>query len=286
MIEYSVDYSMLRNAKKLIRKIILVPKVFLGWSKSVGWRSAAILVVERVKTTLGFEHVSVVKIKPRQANYSVFARLGHSSDMDVFNQIFMFDEYACIRDISPANVILDLGANVGYSSAYLLSCFPNAKVVAVEPDPDNFELCRKNLAPFGDRAQVLLGAVWSKRCKLVLSRGVFGDGREWASQVHESEAEDAEETVEAWDVPCLLQLTGEESIDLLKVDIERSELELFTSSSSSWLPKVRNICIELHGDDCKEVFLEALKEFEYHSEISGELMICRNLQHKTSLATT
>jgi FkbM family methyltransferase len=273
-----------QNTKKFIRKIVRSIPAFLGLCKSFGLRAAVTLVIDRALSALGFSQTTILRIKPRQAKYPVLARLGRSSDMSLFHEIFTFDEYACIRDISPARVILDLGANVGYSSAYLLSCFPTAKVVAVEPDPDNFELCRKNLAPYGDRAQVVLGAVWSKRCKLALSRGTFGDGREWATQVRESEGKDTEATVEAWDVPGLLHLAGGESIDLLKVDVERSELEIFSSSSSSWLPKVRNICIELHGDDCREVFLGALKEFEYDSGISRELMICRNLQFRTSSA--
>jgi FkbM family methyltransferase len=200
--------------------------------------------------------------------------------MGVFRQIFLLDEYASIRNLPSPTCILDLGANVGYSSAYFLSCFPTATVLAVEPDPGNFELCRKNLAPYGERAQVVLGAVWSKRCKLVLSRGVFGDGREWATQVYEGEVEKDQAFVESWDVPGLMELVGTKDVDLLKIDIERSELEVFSANTSAWLSSIRTICIELHGDDCREVFVGALRGFEYTSEISGELTICRNLRPK------
>jgi FkbM family methyltransferase len=207
-------------------------------------------------------------------------RLGGSSDLDVFNQIFASDEYASMRDIPSPQLILDLGANVGYSSVYFLSCYPTATILAVEPDPGNFEQCRRNLAPFGDRARVVLGAVWSKRTKLKISRGIFGDGREWANQVCECNGNEDEATVDAWDVPSLLQLAGGKQIDLLKVDIERSELEVFSDSCTSWLPKVRNISIELHGPDCRKVFLSALKEFDYDLGVSGELTISRNLRQR------
>ena len=79
-------------------------------------------------------------------------------------------------------------------------------------------------------------------------------------------------------------MTGGEQIDILKVDVERSELEIFGDTSSSWLPRVRNICIELHGADCREVFLRALKDFEYDLGVSGELTLCRNLDHKRTSA--
>ena len=271
---------MLHVAEKIIRAL----KNFRHWVKSAGWRATLTWSVYRAKKALGFQQPSSLKIKPRQARYPVIARLGGSSDMSVFDQIFVFDEYACIRTILSPRLILDLGANVGYSSAYFLSCFPTATVVAVEPDPDNFELCRKNLAPYGDRAKVVHGAVWSRCSKLVLSRGTFRDGREWATQVRNNEGSEDEATVEGWDVLSLLQLAGGGQVDLLKVDIERSELEIFGGSSASWLPKVRNICVELHGPDCKEAFLDALKDFDYDLGNSGELTLSRNLRRRATSA--
>lgn len=266
----------------MIKKTIRLPRYFLVWAKFAGWRVALTYALHRLKTAFGFQQRPSMKVKPRQSKHPLTVRLGSSSDMSVLRQIFMEEEYGCLRTISPPDLILDLGANVGYSSAYFLSCFPNATVVAVEPDPDNFELCRKNLAPYADRAKIVQGAVWSKRCKLALSRGTFGDGREWATQVREVDGKQNESAVEAWDVAGLLRLGGGKNVDLLKVDIERSELEVFGASSSSWLPEVGNICIELHGDDCREVFMRALEGFDYNLEVSGELTICQNLQCKAA----
>ena len=100
--------------------------------------------------------------------------------------------------------------------------------------------------------------------------------------MHESRGNEGEATVDGWDVLSLLQLADGKYIDLLKIDIERSELEIFGGSSSSWLPRVRNICIELHGADCEKVFWDALKDFEYDLGSSGDLTFCRKLQRKTS----
>lgn len=65
--------------------------------------------------------------------------------------------------------------------------------------------------------------------------------------------------VEALDVRSLIDMSGIERVDLLKVDIERGELAVFGESAESWIPKVRNICIELHGKDCEEAFFHALR---------------------------
>ncbi len=202
-----------------------------------------------------------------------------SSDPQVFDQIFILDEYSCLRDLKEPALVIDLGANVGFSSAYFLSVFPKARVVAVEPDERNLAICKTNLSPYGDRVLLLHGAVWSKTATLGLLRGTFGDGREWATQVGElSEEERTTAGIQAWDVASLIEMSGLSTVDLLKVDIERAELSVFGESCRSWLHRVRNICIELHGKDCEEVFFSALKDFDYELGHSGELTICRNLR--------
>lgn len=128
---------------------------------------------------------------------------------------------------------------------------------------------------------LLHGAVWSRPATLRLLKGTFGDGREWATQVEELiEEKDTSGGVQAWDVGSLIDMSGGGTVDLLKVDIERAELSVFGESASSWLHRVRNICIELHGKDCEEVFFAALKDFDYELGHSGELTICRNLRPK------
>jgi FkbM family methyltransferase len=260
-----------------VKRLVYIYK----WLSCAGWQGTVAYAEYKFRNALGFPgpSTSTVTLRPRGTLHPVVARRGSASDMDVFRQIFPSDEYACMRRISSPGLILDLGANVGYSSAYFLNCFPAAKVVAIEPDPQNYKLCRTNLAPYGERVRLVLGAAWSKRTKLVLSRGTWGDGRQWASQVVAGDVRD-DSAVEAWDIASLLEMSGDEQIDILKVDIERSELEVFGKTSSSWLSKVRNICIELHGADCEKVFFDALSEFQYDVEHSGELTICLNMQKR------
>jgi len=212
-------------------------------------------------------------VHPRQVLQVLTVRLRGSSDMIVFDQIFIRDEYSSLRSLESVSLVLDLGANVGYSSAYFLSCFPNSRVVAVEPDERNLEVCRVNLKPYGDRVLLLHGAVWSESTALCLSRGE----REWATQVMLPPA-NSDGTIQAWDVDSLLRMAGAEQVDLLKVDIERSELAVFGETARNWLHKVRNICIELHGLDCQETFFNSLADFDYELEYSGELIICKNIR--------
>ena len=69
-------------------------------------------------------------------------------------------------------------------------------------------------------------------------------------------------------MPPLFRFAGTESVDLLKIDIEGSELEVFNVASRSWLPKVKNICIELHGDECRKALMTALDGSDYEISLS------------------
>jgi FkbM family methyltransferase len=255
----------------------------IKWWRIIGTRSSLQwhLILRRRK--LGVPGQECWRVRPRQVQYALTVRLHGSSDLDVFYQIFIYEEYLSLRSLEDVSLVLDLGANVGYSSAYFLSCFPDSRVLAVEPDDRNVEVCRANLKPYGDRALVVNGAVWSECTRLDVSKGTYGDGREWATEVLQSPDGSAGD-VEGWDVSSLIEMAGTGNVDLLKVDIERAELAVFGETAKKWLPRVRNICIELHGADCADAFFSALAGFDYELAYSGELTICRNLRAKTDAA--
>ena len=248
------------------------------WHGPLGTLSALRWLCLRLGIKAGILDPESWRVRPARVRHNLEVRLRGSSDINVFYQIFVVEEYAVLRELTGVATVLDLGANVGYSSAYFLSCFPSARVLAVEPDDSNFRLCRSNLAPYNDRVQVVHGAVWAERKRLSLSRSQFGDGREWATQVSEGDDE-GHGDVQAFDMNSLIELAGGGPVDLLKIDIERSELAVFGSPlAQTWLPKVRNICIELHGKDCEDALFSALAGYDYELSHSDELTICRNLR--------
>lgn len=250
-----------------------------NWLRLVGLVSTLHWSLIRLRGILGLGEPMVWQVRPRQVQHTLTARLHGASDMNVFWQIFVFEEYACLRKLENVRSVLDLGANVGFSSTYLLSCFAEATVVAVEPDAANFAICKSNLDPYGKRATVLHGAVWSRSGLLSLSKDTAGAGLDWARQVAPP-PEGVAGNVHAWDVGSLIEMSGRTVVDLLKVDVEGAELEVFGVGSRTWLPQVRNICIELHGPECERAFFNALADFNYTLEHSGELTICRDISLK------
>ena len=251
----------------------------LGFATGMRWYCAKVL------TRLPIGGPSRVNVKPPDLAYPVAVRMFPSSDDFVFDQLFVRREYAPVcRRIKDPKFILDLGANVGFASAIFASRYPSAKILAVEPDPGNYQVCLRNLAPYGDRIRVLLGAVWAKSTQLALARGNFCDGREWATRVGEA-APGNPADVQAWDVATLLNLAGQSQVDLVKIDIEGSEAEVFAAETGRWLPMVRNLCIELHDEKCREIFFRALAGFEYEIEEHGEYTFCFNLRPASSTTT-
>ena len=166
-----------------------------GFSPTMQW-AALHLAAKR-----GLPQPAVWHVRPRQVEHTLQARLRGSSDPRAFEQIFIVEEYSCLRELNEPSLVLDLGANVGFSAAYFLSVFPKALLVAVEPDERNLAICKANLSPYGDRVLLLHGAAWSRTATLRLSRGTFGDGCEWPTQVGElGEEERTSAGVQAWDV--------------------------------------------------------------------------------------
>jgi FkbM family methyltransferase len=221
---------------------------------------------------------AVVELKVRNASHPLRMRTGNSSDRQVLRQIFAYGDYEPVRLTNPETII-DLGANVGYSSSYFLSKYPSVKVMAIEPERDNFRMCCENLRPFGERATLVQGAVWSETRPLAVRVGTVGDGREWSTQVVlPSDSADAESIVAGYDINYLIELFGSPKVDLLKIDIEGSELALFSRNTEGWLPRIRNMCIELHSDECAKAFYSALSNYAYDESRSGDLTICRNLR--------
>jgi len=211
------------------------------------------------------------------ARHPLLCRPG-TSDGNVFHQIFVEREYACLDDLRDVSFILDCGANVGYSAAYLLSRFPSARLLSVEPDPGNFEVLRANLAPYGDAARLLRSAVWSRPTGLVLSRDPYRDGMEWTRQVRECGPGEHPDLL-AVDIGSLLRLYPGERISILKMDIEGAEGIVFGSNYESWIDLVDNIVIELHDDsvfgDCTAAFAAAISGRGFSVARHGELTVCR-----------
>jgi len=127
------------------------------------------------------------------------------------------------RQAGQVPVIIDAGANVGYSALYLAHHFPDAIVIAVEPDENCVELIKRNCGD-NPRIRPVHAAVWSH------GNGVDLDSRDegsWANRVSDGGATPSV-TLEKLiaDVPNAAPL-------IVKLDIEGAETEVCRASSDA-----------------------------------------------------
>jgi FkbM family methyltransferase len=195
----------------------------------------------------------------------------HTSDLAAFRAVS--DGAHRVELPAGPELIIDLGANVGYVSVDFASRYPGTRVLAVEPHPANVEILRLNVRSLPE-VDVIEAAAWPRPGTLVLEDPGKGF---WGYRVRESGA--GRGTVRAVTIPELLSEAGAETIDLLKVDIEGSELELF-SGDVDWLARVRVLAIELHDHfrpGCREALEAALGRTRatFHDESRGGLTVFR-----------
>lgn len=261
---------------KILEKLINLRtrwNVFRGAAGLIGARAAIEYLHYRNNRPSGSEFV----IHPRKFGGSLCVRAG-SSDLDVFHQIFIEREYRCLDDLIDVRMVVDCGANVGYSSAYFLSRHPRCQVVAIEPDPGNFAMLQRNLEAYSGRTTLINAGVWSQSAPLMISQVTYRDGLEWSRQVRVCGPDEVAD-LEGVDVGSILAASGHERISLLKMDIEGAEAVVFSENCQSWLDKVDAIAIELHDDsvfgNASGIFFEAIRDQGFQVSRSGELTICK-----------
>jgi FkbM family methyltransferase len=196
-----------------------------------------------------------------------------SSDPKAVTQVLVDREYAPIANIPDVRVIVDAGANIGAASVFLLEAYPEATVIAIEPDPGNFDVLQRNLTYYGPRAIALRAALWDHRTSLAIGRGHYRDGGAWTFEARAGRGDDEE--VEATTVPDLLARFGWPRIDILKIDIERGERAVFQESARGWLDRVRVIAIELHDAECRATFERTVAPWPAEVTEQGQLTVWR-----------
>jgi FkbM family methyltransferase len=220
--------------------------------------------------------VDVFKLPIKGFSTPVYCR-SKGSDFAVLRQVIGWQE-AAIRFDHPPKLVIDAGANVGYSSLVFSMHYPTATVVGVEPDKSNCEMFRKNCAGYS-KIRLLEGAVWPRKAMLVISNPT-ADAFEF--QVDEADSTQGEDRVPGFTIPEIIDLHGGGRVNLLKLDIEGAEHALFTQGAEEWLHRVDVIIVELHDryvPGCRAAFDRLLENVKHTREKRGEYH-CARLVHQ------
>ena len=206
---------------------------------------------------------------PEMAN-PVAIRTG-MSDMQVFHDIFIWGEYSFLKPVAARTTVLDIGANVGYSSAYFAGIYPKCEVVAVELVHSNFEQLARNTAFLGNRIHAVEAAVWSHNNGVSIADDTFRDGAAWSH--HASEAEAGKSLVPSITMLNLMQQHSMPRVNICKIDIEGAEYELFATGNRRWVDNCDVILLEIHEDLATFDIVDVMRADGFHSFTAHELTI-------------
>jgi FkbM family methyltransferase len=235
----------------------------------------------RFGPAFALRHVSNLLGRPLHAatvdGFPVQLRRG-STDAAVFRQIFrkgdwdftrfpqaqrVWNAYHAIVRAGERPVIIDAGANVGAASLWFAARFPQASIVAVEPDPDNARMCRLNTKRAGN-VTVIEAAIGSRAGAASLQNP---QGTPVAVRTLRSSAGGVT-------VRTVADLAQGGRLFIVKIDIEGFESDLF-SANTDWLDDVGMVTVETHdwllpGQFSSRALQRAMAERPFEMLLAGE----------------
>ena len=134
-------------------------------------------------------------------------------------------------------LILDCGANIGLASKYFLSEFANSKVIAIEPDLNNFNQLKLNIS--NQNIETHLAAIGSASGFVkIFDPGLGNNG---LRVINSNDTED----LKVITVNEILRNNEGCVPFIIKIDIEGYETELF-SKNTEWIDMFPILIVELH----------------------------------------
>jgi FkbM family methyltransferase len=160
-----------------------------------------------------------------------------------------------------ARFIVDAGGYIGDSAAMFLSRYPQSQCLVLEPGMAH-AWAERNLAPYGPRAILRKAALM----------GAAGSFRMLEADTGTQVIPAPDGSVEVMTIPDILALSPAGRIDILKIDIEGAEVELFRGPCD-WLRAVACVSIELHGQAAKAEIPQTLIAAGFKLSQHGSLTV-------------
>ena len=154
-----------------------------------------------------------------------------TSDVTVYNETFTGLFHVPPEWMPVPSTVLDLGANIGLTAAHYKAMWPDARVVAVEPDPSSAAMARRNI---GD------DSVFVDECAVGGSagRGRMSDGDHYSRRLERGEG--GHVVVDTF--RAIVDRHFPDGVDFVKVDVEGAEWHALREIPAG----VRSLLVELH----------------------------------------
>ena len=228
------------------------------------------------------EHVGSVYVK--KLKKSVWIR-PYTSDFGELLDFFVNEKYekgghyefSQINSEEKIDYIIDGGANIGLFSLVYGVKFPEASIIAIEPDDNNYKMLKRNCACIKNVKTIHAG-IWYRKAKLGIQNPEAHADCFTVKGIENSDYGTTDfikgisilHVMEKYDIP---------RIDVLKLDIEGTEFCILRENScDEWLDKTRFLIMEIHDkylENGREMIYSRLKEkgFEHFDYVRDDLFI-------------
>jgi FkbM family methyltransferase len=200
-------------------------------------------------------NLPLTSVQLREIAFPLYLRPG-TSDWTALRHVL--EERDCdVALVQEPRLIVDGGANVGFASVLFANKYPRARILAVEPHRDNAVIMRLNCLGY-PYVELINSAIWSYNACLEIANPdspIHG-----GFQVRETTSLRNPNTFHGITVTELLHRTDEQEIDLLKLDIEGAEAEIFSHGYHDWIRRIKTLVIECHGESAEKIVRKAMAE--------------------------
>ncbi len=191
-----------------------------------------------------------IRLLDYKIKYSVYGGFSFT-----FNDIFI-DNHYWFETSNKNPFIIDAGSNIGLSVLYFKQLYPNAKIMAFEPDPDAFDCLKFNIEQ-NNITQVELHNKALSDSNTIIKLSYDKDRPGSIRSSTEGSVFESYRDVEAVTLSSYI----DHPVDLLKIDIEGAETSVFQDlEKNDKLKYIQNIIMEYHhhiggNKDCLSIIL-------------------------------
>lgn len=189
------------------------------------------------------DHIGQVWVREGTSDYAVLEQIFHTEEFNISTApqfAWIRAAYDNLLNSGEVPLVVDCGANIGLSALYFASHLPKARIVGIEPAPDNVALARKNTGN-NPLIEIIEAAVHDKAVALEL---VDPEAEKYAYRVRESCVRTAT-SIDAVTIDTIMQRHAAKRNLIVKIDIEGGEEALFRSNTG-WLDQTDLLIVETH----------------------------------------
>jgi FkbM family methyltransferase len=267
IIKYIIPFGLFVLLKKIISKIPLNLNFKIIENDIKDDHLFCISIIKSNETN------EILQIKREGIIHPLYLR-NNTSDVFVYKHVF--EEYIYNFNVrSEPKFIIDAGANIGIVTIFFANKYKNAKIIAIEPEDKNYELLVKNTENYSN-ITTIKSALWND-CREIF---LFDCDSNYGFQVgiEKTYSKDIKQLIKTISISKIMEDFNIDSIDILKIDIEGSEKEVF-ETNNDFIKKTNCIIIELHErikKGCNKALFKNVKMFENIGLRNDNIFLSRN----------